>query len=375
MSSPIRLRLAWLLLGLLFLARPGFADQVEPDTWIISGQANACGWAPGKGMPPHPGVTMFDAGQWVEAVEPLKVLGGQGVGPWLTAAVICARAKQPIRLAGYASPDREIAYWDAVKPGWHRLSAHIKEAGMGAGVFLWYQGENDASANTAPDVYQRKLADLVARVRTQAGNPRMLAVIVQLAAYWPAYKPEGDEIREAQRQFVIADGNALLVTALGMHCDGTHLNREGYYKLGLGIGAALLRHRYKGKDTSWPGPVLDVVRPGKDDTSLVAHFAEVRKLANANTGEFQAIDASGGVGCKSIVLQNTRAVLTFARALKPPIRLRCGTGSTYTPSLVDEAGHPAPAVTLEVVAGPVPEDKETACPNGAGQAPAKPATP
>jgi hypothetical protein len=185
----------------------------------------------------------------------------------------------------------------------------------------------------------------------------------------------GAEIREAQRQFVIADGNAILVTALGSTCDGAHLTREGYFKLGAGIGSALLRHRYRRKDQSWPGPVMDVVRPGPDDASLVAHFAEVKKLAGADANEFRAIDATGTVNCKSITLQNTRAALTFARALTPPITLQFGLGSTSTPGLVDEAGHPAPAVLMEVVAGPLPEDKETACPNGAGHQTTKPKAP
>lgn len=369
MSSLLQMHIVVLALG---LAWPGhsFAGQA-PETWVISGQANASGWAPGSGMTPHPNVTMFDDGMWIEAHEPLKVLGGTGVGPWLTAAVACAQAKCPIRLTGAAFPGQTIAHWDVGKPGWTALSERIRASGMGAEVFIWYQGESDASARTSADVYQQKLTDLVSRVRALA-NPQLLVVVIQLAQWVPMGWDMGAEIREAQRQFVINDGNAILVTALGSTCDGSHLTREGYFKLGTGVGSALLRHRYRRKDQSWPGPVMDVVRPGPDEASLVAHFAEVKKLVGADASEFRAIDADGAVGCKSITLQNTRAALTFVRALKPPIQLQFGLGSTSKPGLVDEAGHPAPAVRLAVVAGPLPEDKESVCPNGAGLRATKP---
>lgn len=364
MPSLMPMPIIVLLLGLVVLRGECLAAPAA-ETWVISGQANASGWAPGSGMTPHPNVTMFDDGMWVEAREPLKVLGGTGVGAWMTAALVCAHAKYPIRLTGAAFPGQAIAYWDDGKPGWTALSERIKASGMGAEVFLWYQGESDATARTPAATYQQKLTELVARVRALA-NPQMLVVVVQLAQWVPMGWDMGAEIREAQRQFVIADGNALLVTALGSTGNGAHLTREGYVKLGMGIGSALLRHRYRRKDQAWPGPVMDVVRPGADDLSLVAHFAEVKKLAGAEAAEFRAIDAGGTVGCKSIVLQNTRAALTFERALKPPVKLRFGTGSLSKPGLVDEAGHPAPAVILDVVAGPLPEDKESACPNGAG---------
>jgi hypothetical protein len=45
-----------------------------------------------------------------------------------------------------------------------------------------------------------------------------------------------------------------------------------------------------------------------------------------------------------------------------------GVGENPAATLVDEAGFRAPAVQLPLAKGPVPEDKETRAPNGAGTA-------
>ncbi|MCW8133517.1 MAG: hypothetical protein KIS92_24445, partial [Planctomycetota bacterium] len=72
------------------------------------------------------------------------------------------------------------------------------------------------------------------------------------------------------------------------------------------------------------------------------------------------------VKCVKAEAANTLVALTFERALKPPARVVYGFGQAPAATLVDEAGNRAPAVQLELKAGPIPADKETQAPNGAG---------
>jgi hypothetical protein len=351
---------------LAILATPHLlAEQSKADVWIVSGQSNACGRAELPGADPNPLVQMFDGRKWVEAKEPLP-LGGT-VGPWLAAATEVAKAGIPIRICGYASGGMPISHWDEEQGGWKSLSANIKAAGENAGVFLWYQGENDGVTSMETETYQKKLKDLVGRVRTLAKNPNMLVVIVQLAKHG-GVAGSFSNIREAERQYVISDPNSLLVPALGRPGD-LHLTKEGYFELGHEIGRALLRVRYQrtAESKDWPGPVMDsAVFSPNDNKTVLAHFAEVKKLSGAANDDFSASDASGEVKCTKVEAQNTRVALTFERALKTPAKVCYAYGKEPKAALADEAGNRAPAVQLEIGSGPVPDDKESKAPNGAG---------
>jgi hypothetical protein len=218
------------------------------------------------------------------------------------------------------------------------------------------------------------LKALLAAVRTEAGNPKMTAVIVQLS-YWNDKRPaDFMAIREAERRFVIADGNALLVPALGRKAgDYVHLDREGYVELGKEIGRALLVARYGAKDVDWPGPVLDAAVLGADGKTVVAHFAETKKLSGAEAADFGIVDAGGAAkevraaAVKAEVSGGTLVTLAFAEPVKLPAALVYGAGNNPKASLVDEAGNRAPAVQVEITQGAAPADKESAAPNGAGK--------
>jgi hypothetical protein len=344
------------------------AEQGKPDVWIISGQSNACGRAELPGYDPNPLVQMFDGRKWVEAKEPLPLNGT--VGPWLAAAVEVAKAGIPVRLCGFANGGMPISYWDDDQQGWKSLSANVKACGEGAGVFLWYQGENDGVTSMDCETYQKKLKELVSRVRTLAKNPNMLAVIVQLAKHGGT-GGNFSNIREAERQYVISDPNSLLVPALGRPGD-LHLTKEGYFELGREIGRALLKTRYKSPNVDWPGPVMDsAVFSPNDSKSVLVHFAEVKKLTGAAIEDFSASDSGGAVKCTKVEAQNTRIALTFERALKPPAKICYAYGTEPKATLTDEAGNRAPAVQLEIGTGQVPDDKESKAPNGAGNSPQK----
>ena len=347
-----------------------FAADAQGDIWILSGQSNACGRAEGAGLPPEERVQTYDMAshRWVKAQEPLPMMGGSPgtLGPWHAAGLEVAKPGPTIRLMGYASGGMPISHWDDGQGGWTTLGANIKRCGEGARVFLWYQGESDAKDGMDAKTYQAKLAALVAKIRAAGKNPAMLAVIVQLGG-WKNNSGDFMPVREAERQFVIADGNAVLVPALGRKMqDYVHLDRDGYLELGKEIGRAILRVYYKRKEVDWPGPVMDAAVAAADGKTVLAHFAEVKKLAGFEAADFGATDAKGAVKCVKIQAENTRLALTFERALTPPAKLIYGFGQAPAATLVDEAGNRAPAVQLDLTAGVVPPDKETSAPNGAG---------
>jgi hypothetical protein len=368
------------VLGLLALTATAAAFGGEPpETWILSGQSNACGRGALPALAENPLVEAFDAqaGKWVPAKDPLPGMGTDRLGPWHAAALeVAAKTGKPLRLTGFASGGQPISYFKSTAPGGKALLKSVKANGQGAGVFLWYQGETDACNKLDPAKYGEELKTLDAAVRAEAGNPKMTALIVQLA-YWNAPSRPADfmAIREAQRRFAVADGNALLVPALGRKAgDYVHLHRDGYLELGKEIGRALLRTRYGAKDVDWPGPVLDAAALSADGKSVVTHFAEAKKLAGAEAADFGIVDSGGAAHAVRAAAATaelsgaTLVTLTFAEPVKLPAALVYGAGDKPKAGLVDEAGNRAPAVQVEIIQGAAPADKESAAPNGAGPA-------
>jgi hypothetical protein len=102
--------------------------------------------------------------------------------------------------------------------------------------FFWMQGESDADGPT----YQANLTNLIARVRTDFGNPNLPFIVGQLGAAWT-----GNAISQAQanvatpgRPTYVHD-TALVVTAdLPIIFDGMHFNTTGVQRLGDRYAAA-----------------------------------------------------------------------------------------------------------------------------------------
>jgi hypothetical protein len=270
-------------------------------------------------------------------------MGTQGVGPWQAAAAeYAARTSRKVRLAGWAEGGISIDLWDAAKgSGWRALSGVLDRAGKGAGVFLWYQGEADCAK--VPDKYLAQFKDLTERVRQGCGNPGMTVVVVQLSPFQQGYelgkqppkqKPlaRGDksnvmQMRETQRLCVLQDGNALLVPAMGRPMqDYWHLSTEGQTELGREIGRALAARLHK-VETGWPGPVLDAAVLGDDGKTVIAHFAEVKKLAGLAAADFGIVGTGGkaaevqAAAAKAEALGGTLVKLTFDEPVKLPAAL------------------------------------------------------
>ena len=349
------------------------AAEPQADLWILSGQSNACGRGQLPGPQPHPQVSMFDKtlAKFVTAEDPLPGMGTTGAGAWVAAAkLVAAESGLPVRMCGYASGGKPIAFWHPGQPGHIGLFPVIEKAGQRADVFLWYQGENDCGGRLSTAEYRNQLTEHVARVRQAAANPEMLAVIVQLGPSLQEGRSGYMSIREAQRQFVLHDGNAVLVPALGRTLkDSVHLDTAGYGELGREIGRAVLKARHGKPVGDWPGPVLDaaVLRPddeARSRTAVVAHFAEVRQLADADASDFAVLDAEGTNLCGELEVGKTVVSLILQRDIVLPAKLVYGFGTNPKASLTDEAGNRAPAVQLPITLGDPPKDTETTFPNG-----------
>ena len=348
-----------------------FGEEPNGNLWILSGQSNACGRAKLPGPGPDPLVSMYNPTKDVFEIaqDPLPHMGTTGTGPWVAAAItVTDNSKRSVRMCGFASGGKPIEFWNPGAPGHQGLFPVIETAGQNADVFLWYQGESNATLKDTSNQYYQKLVDHVARVRKASGNLNMLAVIVQLG---PALRDDIGEfmaIREIQRQFVMNDSNAILVPALGRTLkDTVHLDNDGYQELGQEIGRGILRTCHDNRVGDWPGPVLDAAGMDQDNgKTVVVHFAEVRQLQNAAAEDFVIIHSEGTNDCIGIEIGKTVATLSFEKDIALPARIVYGFGQNPRASLVDESGNRAPAVQLVIDTDTVPVEKETSMPNGAG---------
>lgn len=342
----------------------------KSEVWLLSGQSNACGKAdPNPALIGNPAVEIFDPakGDWVQAAEPLVGMryedptGNMGLGPWLQAALdVAGKSGTGIRLTGTGCDGQPLSFWAEGQDGWKVFSDRINKAGKGADVFLWYQGESDALANSL--TYQADLKAFAARVRVAAESPRMMIVVIQLGALGQDDGSTYAAVREAQRRFVIEDGNAILVPAVGRSvADTWHLSRAGYLELGQEIGRALLKTRHHNKDVDWPGPVLDKAVLKGDGKTVVAHFAEVNQLGGCLAEDFAIVapDGKATIKAKAIKVETGKTLvkLTFQDSVTLPAALAYAPGNRPQATLVDEAGNRAPAVQLPITQGTVPADK------------------
>jgi len=355
------------------------AEEPQGETWMLSGQSNACGRGKHPGLDPNPLVTVFDLQKaaWVPAKDPLPGMRTEWIGPWQAAAVgVAGRTGQLVRLVGAARGGTPAVEWNPGKSMHAALVETIRKSGSRPDVFMWYQGECEADHAKQAGEYDRILHALAAEFRKQTANPKLMMVVIQLSSkkkddgFFKGYTP----LRESQRRFVLEDGNAILLTGLGRQMgDPLHLGREGQLELGAELARAILRTRHQLKEVNWPGPVMDAAALGADGRTVTAHFAEVKQLAGVEAADFGTIDTGGKgqvVRAAAARAEAGRTVvrLSFAEPVKLPASLVYGHGVDPKASLVDEAGNRAPAVQVEIAQGPAPADQETLAPNGAGAA-------
>lgn len=240
-----------------------FQHILMGEIWVVGGGANALG-APAK-YPPAGGQVHTFNGTWSNGTVPLF----QGppdlpkdmvlVSPWLRAATEYAdKAGIPVGLVGWARPGMTLR--EALDPqngDSERVRIWVKQYGIGATVFGWYQGEGDALSPDGVRDYGANLKRLVASMREVSANPQMLAVIVQLGTVDDPARPDSavlGRIRDAQRRYCAEDPRALLLTALPCaRRDTALLSDEGDHYLGLSISESMVVAGKSGKMPQ-PGP-------------------------------------------------------------------------------------------------------------------------
>ena len=92
-------------------------------------------------------------------------MGTTGAGAWVAAAkLVAAEANLSVRMCGWASGGKPIAYWHPGQPGHDGLFPVIEIAGRQADVFLWYQGENNCGGPS----HNRRVSKGIDRARPPA---------------------------------------------------------------------------------------------------------------------------------------------------------------------------------------------------------------
>ena len=96
-------------------------------------------------------------------------------------------------------------------------------------AFIWWQGESDADNSN----YAEPFRDLIARVRAETAQPRLLILVVQWGS---VYGGRHGGAEDAQRAFVASDSAARFVRTDDLPFrDGTHMTDDGYRQLSARI--------------------------------------------------------------------------------------------------------------------------------------------
>ncbi|MBI5772110.1 MAG: sialate O-acetylesterase [Verrucomicrobia bacterium] len=226
--------------------------------FLLLGQSNMAGrgTVTPQDQVPHPRVLMLNkAGEWVPAVDPLhfdKSIAGVGLGRTFGLEIANATPDATIGLIPCAVGGSPIDSW---KPGaldnatkthpWDDAIRRAKlalQAGTLKGI-LWHQGESDSKRDLAP-AYAAKLADLIARLRTELAAPTAPFIAGQLGKFaespWDEFKVQVDQTlrdlpgKVPRTAFVSAEG-------LQHKGDKLHFDADSYREFGKRYAAAYLK--------------------------------------------------------------------------------------------------------------------------------------
>ncbi len=228
---------------------PGVAQPSSMEIFLLAGQSNMAGRGEvaDEDRQANPRVWMFDrARAWLPAVDPMhfdKPIAA--VGPGRTFGIEVARRfpDANVGLVPAAVGGSPITTW---LPGvrydetgafpWDEAIARVRAAREAGALkaILWHQGESDATAEAAP-LYESRLRDLIARFRTELGDPALPFVIGQLGRF-PG-RPWDDwyvQVDKAHQQVAADTPNVAFVSSddLGDKGDNLHFSAEAARELG-----------------------------------------------------------------------------------------------------------------------------------------------
>lgn len=226
--------------------------------FLLAGQSNMAGRGrvADDDRVEHPRVRMFDReGRWVPAVDPMhfdKPIAGVGPGRSFGLAIAGADAAIPIGLVPTAVGGSPITAWEPgvlyPETGAHPWDDAMRraKAAMASGelkAILWHQGESDANPQAAP-LYEQRLRSLIARFRSELGNPSLPFIIGQLGRFegrsWDASYIEVDA---AHRRVAADVPNVAFVSSegLGDNGDNLHFSADAARELGRRYAEAYLK--------------------------------------------------------------------------------------------------------------------------------------
>lgn len=257
---------------------------------------------------------------------------------------------------------------------WTDLTAKIaaaREAEHSFKGFVWYQGESNVK--NEPEHYQKKLTELVRRIREKTGEAKLPAIVVQIGA---ATSFDGANfgvatIREAQRRFAREDANAAVVTAIDAQIGDytVHLSNEGAQLVASRVAAAADRLAYGNEQAFW-GPQFASARFANESRRhVVVEFDEVAGELRLTDGWLAGFGVGGIAGGDfqfpkgGAKLNANRLLLAFDQQLPENARLSYGAlrNAQYGPhrlwgpefaGLSDGSGHHAPAFALAKIGAP-----------------------
>jgi hypothetical protein len=139
-------------------------------------------------------------------------------------------------------PNGHTALLENLKNALGKIDGDYEIAGM-----LWMQGESDAKTQADAEVYQKKLEQLIALVRKEAGKPELPVVIGKISSKIlesPKFKmPFVKTVQSGQEAVTKTDKHAFVIDTddLSQRDDLVHFDQKGQLGLGKRFGEAMIK--------------------------------------------------------------------------------------------------------------------------------------
>ncbi|REE68109.1 sialate O-acetylesterase [Paenibacillus taihuensis] len=374
------------------LARCYVTPVFVGDLWILAGQSNMDGVGKlGQIQLPETGISCFYLGdRWEIATDPLCWLlesvdpinrevpeaelsqaileqrqfrqHGAGLGiPF--AKEVRKHVNVPIGLIVCSHSGTSMAHWDyrlADKGGRSFYGAMLRRVNKLGGKVkgcLWYQGESDTNAETAPQYYETMVA-WVAALRKDLNDPQLPFIFAQLSVFY-VLEPDARWPDSALWNRVQADQlaleHALPFTAMVPTIDAgladiIHLDTESLQQVGQRMAWQALRIAY-GNPIAESGPRPDVIRWNEERTELTIALTGIngRLTEVGRVCGFRVEKENQRLPLTAELTEERRRIrLRFEQSVPADSWLSHGAGFNPVVNVKDEFGIPL------VVFGPVP---------------------
>lgn len=204
------------------------------EVFITTGQSNATNSGKPPLTPRDDRVSASGKAHWQHAADPQPMANGHGGTPWpVLGDLLIDEWDVPVGFISVGAGGMRVDRWHAGSRLYARLHDALERvAPNGARAILWHQGEADNTAGTTTQEYARRLQDVIARSRADAGFS--IPWGIALASYQPkAASPVAPRITRAQRTVIAEDplvfeGPATdALRGPSWRHDGVHFNESG----------------------------------------------------------------------------------------------------------------------------------------------------